>query len=59
MKAYDFECLEFRVVKLMPTFCIAAGGDFENLLPSGNGDLQRYYNIFEKAFKTIPAPNQS
>ena len=44
---------------LLLTFCIAAGGDFENRLPGGNAEKKYDYKIIEKIHRTSPAPNQS
>ena len=44
---------------LKPTFCIAAGGDFENRLPGGDDEKKCDYKIIEKFLKKSQAPNQS
>jgi hypothetical protein len=41
------------------TFCIAAGGDFENRLPGGNAEKKCDYKIIEKFFKMSQAQTKA
>ena len=46
-------------IKLPPTFCIAAGGDFENRLTGGDDEKKYDYKIIEKILRKSQVPNQS